>query len=155
MDCSICFDAIAATTGSATLSCGHQYHLGCIARWLMTNESCPYCRHAPTEHERVAQPSHDDEDSEDDMFDEDDRSSASASLDIPAFDDECHALWVLRQTFEMLERGESLAVAPVQTQEQTPAPLFEWHSSAQLEDVRRRQNQWDLYLGEDRGSESA
>ena len=152
MDCSICFDAIAAATGSATLSCGHQYHLGCIARWLMTNESCPYCRHAPTEHERVAQPSHEEE-SDDEMDDEDDRSSAS--LDIPAFDDECHALWVLRQTFEMLERGESLAVASVQPQEQVPALFFEWHGSAQLEDIRRRQNQLDLYLGEDRGYESA
>ena len=152
MDCSICFDAIAAATGSATLSCGHQYHLGCIARWLMTNESCPYCRHAPTEHERVAQPSREEE-SDDEMDDEDDRSSTS--LDIPAFDDECHALWVLRQTFEMLERGESLAVAPVQPQEQVPALFFEWHGSAQLEDIRRRQNQLDLYLGEDRGYESA
>lgn len=154
MDCSICFDAIAASTGSATLSCGHQYHLGCIARWLMTNESCPYCRHSPTEHERIAQPSNDEaEDEGSDMSDEDDRSSAS--LDIPAFDDECHALWVLRETFEMLERGESLEPVPAPAPVQEQALYFEWHGSAQLEDIRRRQNQLDLYLGEDRGYESA
>jgi len=157
MDCSICFDAIAASTGSATLSCGHQFHLGCVARWLMTNESCPYCRHAPSEHERVAQPSaaDDDESEDDDMDDEDDRSS-DASLDIPAFDDECHALWVLRETFEMLERGESINPAPAPAEPKPAAPLlFEWHASPLQEDIRRRQNQLDLYLGEDRGYESA
>ena len=119
----------------------------------MTNESCPYCRHSPTEHERIAQPSNDEEEVEgSDMSDEDDRSSAS--LDIPAFDDECHALWVLRETFEMLERGESLepVPAPAPVQEQA---LYAVAVSAQLENIRRRQNQLDLYLGDFRGYESA
>ena len=154
MDCSICFDAIAAATGSATLSCGHQFHLGCVARWLMMNESCPYCRHAPTEHERVAQPSNHDDESEDEEEEDDDDDRSVATLDIPAFDDECHALWVLRETFDMLERGESLAPAPAAAAP-TPAPFFEWHSSTHLEDIRHRQNQMDLYHGEDRGYESA
>ena len=172
MDCSICFDAIAASTGSATLSCGHQFHLGCVARWLMTNESCPYCRHASSEHERVAQPSaaDDDESEDDDMDDEDDRSS-DASLDIPAFDDECHALWVLRETFDMLERGESINPAPAPAEpkpvgllvrigqcERHPLRGFlRWHPATLLEvdTIRCRQNQLDRFLSEDRGYESA
>lgn len=27
-----------------TLSCGHQFHNGCIDEWLHSNNSCPYCR---------------------------------------------------------------------------------------------------------------
>ena len=65
-DCSICFDAVTATTGRTTLSCGHEFHLKCIGSWLMRSEAaatCPCCRSEPTEHERLATEDSDDEES--------------------------------------------------------------------------------------------
>ena len=53
MDCPICFSEINATTGSTLLSCGHTFHLGCIATWLSTAPSCPCCRAQPSETETV------------------------------------------------------------------------------------------------------
>jgi hypothetical protein len=49
MDCAICFEAIEkATTGQATLSCGHNFHIRCVVQWFYSQEgasSCPFCRH--------------------------------------------------------------------------------------------------------------
>lgn len=46
MDCSICQEPATAATGQATLSCGHGFHVGCIAGWLVAGgpKSCPNCR---------------------------------------------------------------------------------------------------------------
>jgi hypothetical protein len=27
-----------------TLKCGHTYHNSCITKWLLINNTCPYCR---------------------------------------------------------------------------------------------------------------
>ena len=27
-----------------TLKCGHKYHNSCITKWLLINNTCPYCR---------------------------------------------------------------------------------------------------------------
>ena len=43
-DCSICFNAINAATGRSTMSCGHEFHMRCLARWFTNSESCPLCR---------------------------------------------------------------------------------------------------------------
>lgn len=46
MDCSICHEAISATTGIATLSCSHSFHINCIGKWLISLDAgtCPCCR---------------------------------------------------------------------------------------------------------------
>lgn len=46
MDCSICYQAISATTGIATLSCSHSFHINCIGKWLISIDegTCPCCR---------------------------------------------------------------------------------------------------------------
>ena len=46
MDCSICYQAISATTGIATLSCSHSFHINCIGKWLISLDegTCPCCR---------------------------------------------------------------------------------------------------------------
>lgn len=52
MDCPICLDAITASTGVVTTSCGHSFHFSCISAWYAKNKSnCPCCRAAaaPTE----------------------------------------------------------------------------------------------------------
>jgi hypothetical protein len=43
-DCPICYEAINASTGVATLGCSHSYHLKCIATWATTKSNCPCCR---------------------------------------------------------------------------------------------------------------
>jgi hypothetical protein len=49
MDCSICLAAIETGTSSATTSCGHAFHFGCLATWSKTKSTCPLCRQAFTE----------------------------------------------------------------------------------------------------------
>jgi hypothetical protein len=59
MDCSICFDAINASTGSTTTSCGHTFHFRCLANWSIqkiqaaSHQNCPLCRHEMVEAERL------------------------------------------------------------------------------------------------------
>lgn len=64
-ECSICYEAIiSSVSGQAEMSCGHKYHLSCIANWLTSEHaprSCPLCRREATSHEvpirrSVAQP---------------------------------------------------------------------------------------------------
>ena len=130
MECSICLAALDKSL--ATLSCGHHFHLGCIGRWVLKNESCPLCRHEMEEHEKIAEDA-DDEESE---FEYDDEGSEGSdeSDDVPAtnwarvnghwvevnegdkyhipeFDLEAHAFWVMRNTFEMLESGQEVSVS--------------------------------------------
>lgn len=42
-------------TGSTKLSCSHQYHLGCIVKWLSIKSSCPCCRNNLSVYEDVKQ----------------------------------------------------------------------------------------------------
>jgi hypothetical protein len=123
MECSICLNEITKATGLVTLSCCHNFHLACIGKWVLKNESCPLCRHALIEEERIAEEEddeateidddawEDDDDEEDDMpnirwrrvglgrwivEDEDDEDAAP---DIPEFNPEEHALWNVRALF--------------------------------------------------------
>jgi hypothetical protein len=44
--CAICYEDIVVTkTGRAEMSCGHIYHIKCIADWMNTGaNTCPMCR---------------------------------------------------------------------------------------------------------------
>jgi len=108
MECSICYDAISAATGQVTLACSHTYHLGCVGRWMLEHQTCPLCRAAPTEKERISAPLEEEEYEEEEDWG-DDRSE----LDIPEFNQEAadaraadEALWVMRTTFENLEEDQ-------------------------------------------------
>jgi hypothetical protein len=53
-ECPVCYLGMDATTGSATTSCGHKFHIKCIATWYISNHSatCPCCRAEATELEK-------------------------------------------------------------------------------------------------------
>ncbi len=43
--CSVCLEnPTEAPDGWITLTCGHNFHKGCLLGWLMQNETCPICR---------------------------------------------------------------------------------------------------------------
>ena len=54
-ECSICYEPIiSSVSGQAEMSCGHKYHVSCIANWLTSEHaprSCPLCRKEATSHE--------------------------------------------------------------------------------------------------------
>lgn len=52
-ECPICYEAITKESGVTTLSCSHSYHLKCIAVWILKSETCPCCRKAVSEHEKI------------------------------------------------------------------------------------------------------
>ena len=134
MDCSICFDAINASTGSTTTSCGHTFHFRCLANWSIqkiqtaSHQNCPLCRHEMVESERLPELDEDEEEDEEDEEDDDDytdrddqedeaylqfeiendQAAQRAAAGIPEFDEAAHALWVMRTTFERLDDGESI-----------------------------------------------
>ena len=121
MECSICYDGISASTGCVTLACSHNYHLGCVGRWLLEHQTCPLCRAAPTEKERISAPQEDEEDDEEE--DEEDWGDDRSELDIPDFNQEVAdaraadvALWVMRTTFENLEKDQLTAPEPLPAQ---------------------------------------
>jgi hypothetical protein len=70
-ECSICYDAINATTGVATLSCSHSFHISCIAGWFAKLEkgSCPCCRKEMSALEDLPKPAGEEEDDSDDESD--------------------------------------------------------------------------------------
>lgn len=83
MECSICYDTIDSTTGVATLSCSHSFHISCITGWFVKLEkgTCPCCRkemspledlHQTTYAEGESESEDDDDDDEDDEDDEED-----------------------------------------------------------------------------------
>lgn len=90
-ECSICYDKIDATTGVATLSCAHSFHISCIAGWFYTLEkgTCPCCRKEMSALEDLPQSAEaegdddDDDDSDDDSDDdeEDDVEFSREDLD--------------------------------------------------------------------------
>ena len=56
-DCSICFEALTASTGHCTLGCSHTFHLACIGRWTNhSSSSCPLCRKELGDTERIVKP---------------------------------------------------------------------------------------------------
>ena len=57
-ECPICYLGMDATTGSATTSCGHKFHIKCIATWYITNTAatCPCCRAKATDLEKPDKP---------------------------------------------------------------------------------------------------
>lgn len=42
--CSICFTNVQKVTQVKTLSCGHDFHMKCVWKWIVKNPSCPICR---------------------------------------------------------------------------------------------------------------
>jgi len=58
VECPVCYLDIDATTGSATTSCGHKFHIKCIATWYISNHSatCPCCRAKATDLEKPEKP---------------------------------------------------------------------------------------------------
>ena len=163
-NCSICLDDILQSTGSATLSCGHQFHIGCLGRWLVKNESCPYCRHEANDKEKIAEDQEDDDieydsEYEDDDEEEDDyphytsiwRWSGPGNMmtleilkPIPEYNEEEHALWVFRSFFQQLEETESL---PKPTSEKVDQHI------PYIDLLMRHENTFDA--GADRGYDSA
>jgi hypothetical protein len=163
MDCSICMEEINGQTGQALLSCGHVYHIGCVARWLSKHDSCPYCRHLATEKERIS-----DGDTETDSeYDDEPEPYTNEDLEaaeqlrwirvgrgrwrvfdstqfIPDYDSEDHALWVFRTVFGTLDDPEG--IPPV-----IPKDSSEEHET--IESIRVRHRVTDDML--ERGYESA
>lgn len=93
------------------------------------------CRREMDEKERIAEPVEDDEEEDDEEWDgeeeEDDEEDDDRTLHwrrvgenrwiveknplvIPHYDEEAHALWVMRKTFEMAEDGASISAEGVQ-----------------------------------------
>lgn len=145
-ECSICYDTISAATGQVTLACSHVYHLGCVGKWLMEHASCPLCRAEPCDKEKIAVSAEDEEDdySADDEEEDwgDDRDS------IPEFDEEAHAFWVMRTTFERLEQEQTI---------QPELPVIK-EVQEQVEKIRERQqlgSRLAWVMEQDRGYVSA
>lgn len=142
MDCTICFEPIDERTGSATLSCGHIYHFGCLARWILKTQTCPYCRHQTNAFETIGQDEESDAegDSEDesteisDAEDEHERSFQWIRIgpghwrtfprlirEIPEFNEEEHALWNFRSFFQGLdETGSPPQTSPEKVDQYIP-----------------------------------
>ena len=58
MSCSICMSEL---NDSITTPCNHTFCNGCLTKWLLTNESCPMCRHTLGENKQ-----HEEEEEEED-----------------------------------------------------------------------------------------
>lgn len=177
MECSICFDDMCGALGTATMTCGHQFHLGCVARWLLKTESCPLCRREATDKEKIADDQSEDSCSEDDeesvISDEEGNwvrmgdgrwilSTTLGSLNIPEYDHDKHAFWVMRRTFELAEAGESISPAadPVAASASTVSipnsfKRTEWRHEPGLQTVQWRHMETDSDLADERGYESA
>jgi hypothetical protein len=143
MECSICLSDITAATGVYTTSCGHSFHFRCAVTWFVNAEveNCPMCRHEMGENEKLPEEPEEEEDEEEEGEDE----SFVRSV-IPRFDDEAHALWVFRKTFQMLD--DNLSIIP--TGEVEPAP------ESDLEDIYWRANRTACrQIDDDDGYETA
>ncbi|XP_059277828.1 uncharacterized protein LOC132032016 [Lycium ferocissimum] len=42
--CAICFFEYKDEDTIGTLQCGHEFHVGCIKKWLQRKKECPFCR---------------------------------------------------------------------------------------------------------------
>jgi len=161
MDCTICFEPIDERTGSATLSCGHLFHFGCLARWILKNQTCPYCRHTTNAFETIHADEEPDDESEYESTEISEEEVESALRwvrvgpghwrtfprvipQIPEFNEEEHALWVFRSFFQQLEETESL---PKPTSEKVDQHI------PYIDLLMRHENTFDA--GADRGYDSA
>lgn len=160
MDCTICFEPINERTGSATLSCGHLFHFGCLARWILKNQTCPYCRHSANAFETIHQDQESDSESEyesTEISNEEEpslrwvrigpgrwRTFPHVMNEIPDFNEEDHALWVFRSFFQELDQTETLPILPTGKVDQH-IPYIDL--------LMRHEKTFDA--GEDRGYDSA
>jgi hypothetical protein len=156
MECTICLESIDERTGSATLSCGHIYHFGCLARWILKTQSCPYCRHETNAFETIRQDEEADAESEHEstVISEDPslrwvrigpghwRTFPRLIQQIPEFNEENHALWVFRSFFHQLEEVDP-----------KPASEKQDHHIPYIDLLTRHENTFDA--GNDRGYDSA
>ena len=144
MECSICLSEITAKTGVYTTSCGHSFHFRCAVTWLLHAEveNCPMCRHEMGNDERLPEEPEEEEEEEEE---EDEEESFVGSV-IPRFDDEAHALWVFRKTFQMLD--DNLSIVPTGEVERAP--------ESDLEDIYWRANRTACrQIDDDDGYETA
>jgi hypothetical protein len=131
MECSICLSDITAATGVYTTSCRHSFHFRCAVTWFVNSEveNCPMCRHEMGENEKLPEEAEEEEEEEDEDEDEDEEEEEEDS--IPEFNEEEHALWVFRKTFQMLDNNDSIMAT-----ERAYIP--------QQEDVRWRSRRTDI-----------
>lgn len=181
MECSICLNEITKTTGLATLSCCHNFHLACIGKWILKNESCPMCRHELNEDERIAEPVEDDDDEEeweddgDDGSDEEevmpnirwrrvglgrwiveDEDDEDAAPDIPEFNPEEHALWNVRDLFSALNNMDvPVEEAVLQVVSKIPGPPVQNNARDAPLSLHLRSHRQLARLHDERGYESA
>ena len=121
MDCSICLSEISTLTGVYTTSCGHSFHFRCAVTWFVNAEveNCPMCRHEMGDNEKLPdQP----EEEEEEQEEEEDSDS------IPDYNEEDHALWVFRKTFQMLDENDSIMVTEHAELQQIHLEEFRWRS---------------------------
>lgn len=161
MECTICLESIDERTGSATLSCNHSFHFGCLARWILKTQSCPYCRHETNAFETIHQDEEPDDESdyESTAITEEEEPSLRwvrvgpghwrtfplISLQIPEFNEEDHALWVFRSLFQDLGESET----------SQPSPSEKTDQYIPYSDVFHRVETKKFDIGLDRGYESA
>lgn len=185
MECSICLNEITKVTGVVTLGCCHHFHLGCIGRWVLKNESCPLCRHELGEQERIAEDDpdatevdeeewidDDDDESEDEMpnirwrrvgvgrWIVEDEQDDEVAPDLPEFNPEDHALWNMRDLFGPLN---DLEVPPLEAAQQAAIKIQALVRGAHVRNEIRdaslvlhvRHNRNLTRFHDDRGYESA
>ena len=107
MDCSICFSQITAETGKVELSCSHHFHFSCLSSWFVkqacqgSNQTCPLCRHASNEFEKI--PDNNGQDEDDDEEDDDEEDDDEEEFEeLPALD-ELIAQQHTRERFQRLK----------------------------------------------------
>lgn len=84
MECSICYEEITKDTGKAELSCSHSFHLKCLSQWFTKNESCPCCRHAANDTEKMHANDEEDAEEESDSESEEDYGSSEEDNNLEA-----------------------------------------------------------------------
>ena len=93
MDCSICYAEITAATGKVELSCSHSYHFSCLTSWFDkqlcqgSNETCPLCRHAANDFEKMPVCECDNEEEDEDEEDEEDEEGEVEEWEEPTLDE--------------------------------------------------------------------
>lgn len=178
MECSICLNDITKTTGLVTLGCCHSFHLACIGRWVLKNESCPLCRQELGEQERIAEDASEASEDEGEWDDEDDDSEdenempnirwrrvgvgrwivedeedSDSAPDLPEFNSEDHALWNMRDLFGPLNDLEGEPVEQVANKIRSPRIQHDSRDTPFM--FLMRQNRHLVHFHDERGYESA
>ena len=81
-ECPICYDAVDASTGIATLSCTHSFHISCISGWFLKQEigTCPCCRKEMAAIEDLPRADADEDEDEDEDDDDEEVEFTRAQL---------------------------------------------------------------------------